>query len=106
MTPTPEDVAIGSSGFTRQKPFVAIDSDISTAWNGHSGGVHFLCGVCLVRFAAGDVVRWIYAAGSGMHNFFVCAGCDGPDAIARAKGVYFRILAQAKALGIYCEGCQ
>lgn len=62
------------------------------------------CALCGKPFAVGDIIRFIYAnrtPGSTCGNFFVCAACDGPDALQRGIENYKQTQAAAKRWGIY-----
>lgn len=72
--------------FTDQKPFVVTEADMLAPWNGYRDGRTFRCFLCGDFFGVGDIVRWIYTnstPGCSAGNPFVCAACDGPDALDR-----------------------
>lgn len=72
------DLPLGSKGFIRGLPFIAIASDLEARWGCGKPGERFRCAFCGHKFAVGDVVRCQYSndtPGAG-GNPFVCAKCD------------------------------
>lgn len=71
--------------FTDQKPFVITEQDLLSRWGGNTDGRDLRCFLCSRFFSLGDIARWVYTNSTpGAHgNPFVCAGCDGPDVMAR-----------------------
>ncbi len=98
QTPEVKSHPIMKSKWTDQKPFVASPEDTKKRWGGG-----FVCKMCGHKFISGDTVRWVYAngtAGMGTGNFLVCARCDGPDILDRAKADFELALSSSKRWGI------
>lgn len=73
--------------FTDGKPWISSEEDIHKNWGGVRDGSKFACGLCGVRFRAGDCVRWQYTndiPGAG-GNPFVCVACDAPKEVIVAR---------------------
>lgn len=90
---------MNSGNFLNGKSFVADEADCQRKF-----GSGFHCKLCGHKVVVGDVVRWVYAngiEGQGTGNFFVCASCDGPDVLKRAKESLQLAVKLAKQWGIY-----
>lgn len=71
--------------FTNGTPQVATEEHIKAKWGGM--GRQFRCQLCGHAFQVGDAWRFIYSNFKDSPvrggNFIVCAGCDGPDVLAK-----------------------
>lgn len=93
-----QDLAPDSSQFLHGKPWRVSEADVQARWSFQKpgSGTAFRCAWCGHKFKAGDIARCIYTNTAPEHktvrgNPFVCANCDGPDAIDRLVAMAERV---------------